>query len=363
MSGPPVSIDRLGAGDLPELTSLFGALGLYMPQENVEQFARPRQEAPGIEVVTLGMRESGRLVGTMGWLELPFQLPGGARTSARWMVNYYVLPELRGRGLGRRLEEATRHAAGYHLITGGTPHSIPIFEKAGWRLLGQVESWRWIAPCLSLSRMAERRAGAGRIAPPSPMEFRIGSGTGSRVSCAQDSIRECPWAADPLAGGPDEGGVPRTAAYLAYAFEGPLARQFRLHEVRVDGAPAGFFALAVRPLRWPLLGADIIDLDALPGREGQVVEAARRMALACADVARLRITPVPRFVRALEKAKGRRVPGSTIPLRMHHGPGIPGDWFDPERWRVTPGDHDQYRIRKGSQAWDLVPRSSAPQRR
>lgn len=354
-----VSIEPLGAADLEELSRLFAALGLFMPASNLAQFSAPRGASPGIEVVTLGMREAGRLVGTIGWLELPLQLPDGRLTSGRWLVNFHLLPQWRGRGLGRGLESAARGGSGLSLITGGTPHSIPLFEEAGWRLVGEVESWWWSAPCLSPRRALERLSAAGRSVPPGTVAFRRGSGAGSRVvaRAGLTGLEGTPWAGVKAREPGGDCGVPRTADYLAFAFGGALRHTISVHSVTVDDRLAGYFALAVRSMHWPLLGADVVDFDALPGSEIPVLAAARRVALACADVVRVRITPRARFVAALEELGARRSPDPGLPLRILDERRTHAEVFDPRLWRVTPGDHDQYRMRTSSQPWVLAPRS------
>jgi len=148
---------------------------------------------------------------------------------------------------------------------------------------------------------------------------------------------------------------------IEFAFGGALRRFHTLHEVAVNGVVAGFFALAARVERIPWLTTEVMDLDAVPGREKQTIRAARAAALSCADVARFRFCGA-RFARALDGlGMGRRL-AADHPLRISfdaaravEGPHL----RRAESWRLTYGDHDQYRCGSSSIPW-IAPQAVPP---
>ncbi len=108
--------------------------------------------------------------------------------------------------------------------------------------------------------------------------------------------------------------------------------------------------LAARSERWPLLTTEIIDLDAVEGREPEIIGAAHRTALACADIVRLHICG-ERFVAGARRVGGIARESADLPLRISCEEEFPPSVTDPALWRLTYGDHDQYRVRPASRIW------------
>jgi GNAT superfamily N-acetyltransferase len=55
-----------------------------------------------------------------------------------WLTAFYVRPELRGRGIGRKLVAAIEAAAqrlGFAQLYAGSGHAASLFVRAGWHLL------------------------------------------------------------------------------------------------------------------------------------------------------------------------------------------------------------------------------------
>jgi len=341
-----VKLEPLAGPSLAELEDLYRELGLGMPSENLEQFSRPRTEG-GIEVATLLMRDEGRVVGTIGWIEAPLSVPGlEGPLRARWPINLYLLPRYRGRRLGVELMRAAMSGAPLCLVIGGNAASIPVLEKTGWRLLGNLASYRWAFPCLSPGSIKDRFRKSGRTRPPSIV--RIPSHRTRLAARRVDRMEGLlPWVAKAPA---DEAGVVRDESYLRFAFGGDLKAYHSLHEVTVDEALVGYFVLAARAERLPLLTTQIVDLDAVPGREAAVLDAARKTAMTCGDIVRLRLCG-ERFVSVMaEQARYRSARGD-LELRAHASGDLLESLPSGGAWRLSYGDHDQYRVRPTSQVF------------
>jgi len=348
-----MTLTALAPSELPELEEFFRRLPLPMPSENLRQFSAPRSAPDGHEVVTLVMREAGAIVGTVGWVDVPLRVNDdrGDRLDdprlrrVRWPVNLYLRSEQRGRGLGKKLMEATREGAAVRAVIGGNQASMPVLDRTGWRVTDSLICARWARPCLRLSRLADRLLDGPRREPPASCEWKL-AGMPVRALRVTRLSGALPWASPEARGEAGEAATPRDPAYLDFAFGGPLRPWHSLHEVTVSGALAGCFALAARAERRGRLTVEIVDLEAVAGRERPVLEAARRTALACADVARLRILG-RRFTGLLA---GRAT--ADHPLRISCdedlAPALGG-------WKLTYGDHDQYRVRAASRPWRRGP--------
>lgn len=344
-----MSLSLLAPGEMPELLDFLKRLPLDVRPENLTQFWMPRTTAGGSATSILVLREAGTIIASIGWIDVPLRInddQGHARTgerhkSIRWPVNFYVLAELRGKGLGHRLLEATRDGATLRAAIGG---AIKLLERTGFRSTISLVCARWVRPCLDPARLGERLRGGERRPPPDLASWRI-DGALVRARRLRRFDVALPWADRSSRGAPGEAGVPRDAAYLEFAFGGVLGPYHASYVVDVDGTPAGHFVLAARAGRRFLLVAEIVDLDAMPGREKEVIEAARRTALACADMARLRISGA-RFTRVLEGTTRGIVTDQTLRIVCDEPWGSP-----PADWRMTYGDHDHYRARASSLAW------------
>lgn len=337
-----MNLAELGEDELPELERFFQALPLDVPPENLRQFSRPRKKEGGYEIKTLALREEGRIVGTIGWIQTPLFI-GGRNEVARWPINYFILPSHQGRGHGRILLEALREGARWGLVTGGTEDSTRMFDKTGWKLVGHLESYRWACPCLDPRRIVDRLCQGGRRPPPETV--KCGEVEASRAELLAPLVDWRP--------AQEELGVRRTPGYLRFAFEGALKPYHAAYIVRKSGRPIGFFILEPKNDRLPLLAVQVVDLDSAAGHEAAVLAAARETGRACADLIRLRLLG-RRFTAILRKMPDARPGGPDVPFRVvsySDGAPPPPEMLDPQNWRVTYGDHDEYRVRGDSQIW------------
>jgi hypothetical protein len=114
----------------------------------------------------------------------------------------------------------------------------------------------------------------------------------------------------------------------------------------------GYFVLAAQADRFPLLVAQIVDCDAVPGREAAVLWAASRTGLRCADIVRLRILG-QRFAHSLARVPASRPGQPDVPFRILPPQNYHGEAHRSNLWRITYGDHDEYRSYPYTQRWRL----------
>jgi len=336
-------IERLHPDELPALDAFFDLLALGMPQANLKQFSSPRLVEGDIEVVTFVARDSDRIVGTIGWLRTPLLL-AGQRTRALWPINFYVHPEYRGLGLGKNMLDTMKGDKSLMIVLGGTDSSIPLFEKMGAHLLGHLATCRWFFPNLSPGRLHDRLRAKARSFPPKQVGFRTGQGT------VLASRTERPGAAGLDRGPASDNTVPHGPSYLDYAFGGPLASLFACYRVTVDGEWAGHFVLSPAADRRPFLAVEVMDLDALPGQETAVLEAARRTAFRRADIVRLRMSG-RRFTSRFASLPGRSRIDEGAPFRAWFGEDLAEAVGQIDDWHLTYADHDEFRQRSHLQKW------------
>ncbi len=71
---------------------------------------------------------------------MPFRLrTSGRERDAAWFVDFYVLPDMQGRGLGRRLTEAVQSRFAVTASLSQTAMAWRVFQKLGWRERAAVE--------------------------------------------------------------------------------------------------------------------------------------------------------------------------------------------------------------------------------
>jgi len=339
-----VSLEPIAAPDLPELLEFFERIGVHFGAGNLQQFSRPGGYPGGVGITTLALRDDGRIQGTIGWIDVPALVRGSA-VMLRWPINQYLAAECRGRGLGKALMEATRPGTALRCVIGGNSASIPILDRTGYIQMGNLQRFRWSRPCLAPRLVGDRLAAGPRSLPPEELGFTRG---GRRVTARRAPALDppdLPWQRSAPPGGIQ---VPRTQGYLRWAFGGPLQSWHLVYQVVIEGSLSGCFVLAARAERRFVLTTEIVDLDCAAGAEEETLDAALRVALSRADVARLRVCG-GRLVRAAASAGGRKE--SDHPVRLSCDASLMGELRDLDAWQLTYGDHDQFRVRASSRIW------------
>jgi hypothetical protein len=340
-----MKIEHLQEKDLPDVQHFLSQLPLTVPTNNFSQFWVPRKGRVGYEIGLMGLKDKGRLIGTLGYIQVPLRL-AESHKMGRWPTNYFLLQEYRRKGLGGVLLAAMCDAGQWGLVSGGTTYSTAVFEKSGWHLIGNLSSCRWFRPCMNPSRLIDRLRVGSRRMPLKTLLFasRKGSLSVRRIDEVAEGI---PWESDDRA---EEDGVPRNMEFLEFAFGNALKDYHVVYTVFLKEKPVGYFVLAAQADRFPFLATQIMDCDSLPGEEDIVLWAASQTGLTCSDLVRLRIMG-QRFVRALDNVPGARWGVPDVPFRVLPPRGT-GEHVPLHNWRVTYGDHDEYRNYPHSQRWE-----------
>lgn len=103
--------------------------------------------------------DSGRLIGTAGWLAMDAKDDGGRPRTAR-IRKVFVHPDMARRGLASRLvraAEADAAAAGYpNLFVRANINAVPLYEKLGYRAesRGDMPAGDQVLPVVYMSRPA-----------------------------------------------------------------------------------------------------------------------------------------------------------------------------------------------------------------
>lgn len=301
--------------DLPAIEDFLAGLGVPFLPPNRDQFLLPRQHRGG-QVATYLLRGSaGEVVGLLGCLELPLRSPEA--TSFRWPINFFLAPELRGRGLGKTMMTEVMRGAEGGLVLGGNPRSIPVLERTGWEKLGELKTYRF-----SGARQGDEGV---EVQPGLPLA--------------------APWA-QAISGSL---GGPRTPETLDFAFGGALAPCHAPFQVLADGQLVGYFVLSARHENGSSPAALITDFDAVPGFEVATVTAALTAAQRlAADV--FTHACAGRFCRALDQLEPTAT-GVGLPLWIWRGQKSLPATLRAEDWHITHGDHDRYRQWPGSRRW------------
>ncbi len=90
-----------------------------------------------IDAPLAAFSDSGRIAGHAGLLPVTVSW-SDRRIQGAWFIDYFVLPEYRGSGLGRILMQEVMQSAPLVLAVGATPMSTPVFERLGWRRIPET---------------------------------------------------------------------------------------------------------------------------------------------------------------------------------------------------------------------------------
>jgi len=85
-------------------------------------------------------RGAEKVVGAQGMLRVALKV-GEATVPAAWMIDFAVREELRKRGAGTALEVEARKERAVRMLLEGTPASVRLVVRAGWKALGDIPLW------------------------------------------------------------------------------------------------------------------------------------------------------------------------------------------------------------------------------
>ena len=134
MGGTQLAQFRAGAPAFRDCTALAPVLGPGFAAVTVLPPLVPLDEA----VLGAGCVTGGACLGGLCY---------GAAQLATWFIDFAVLPEFQGSGIGKELTRRWM-AVGLHHLTFCNPMSIAIFKKFGWqKTLGTLvipKKWPWL---------------------------------------------------------------------------------------------------------------------------------------------------------------------------------------------------------------------------
>jgi GNAT superfamily N-acetyltransferase len=86
------------------------------------------------------LRRSGQIIGQLG--TIPVRLKAGSTyTKAIWILEFVILPEFRGKGLGKKLVLAAGEKYRTMLTLGINEASTRVFTSLGWKTMGRIHRY------------------------------------------------------------------------------------------------------------------------------------------------------------------------------------------------------------------------------
>jgi GNAT superfamily N-acetyltransferase len=115
------------------------------------------------------LRSNGKIVGQLG--TIPVQLKvGAASTKAIWILEFVILPEFRGRGLGKKLVLAAGEKYRTMITLGINEASTRVFTSLGWKPMGRIHRYHKFLFAGSSAKIPGKRSllrdGLNRISFP-----------------------------------------------------------------------------------------------------------------------------------------------------------------------------------------------------
>jgi hypothetical protein len=342
-----VEVSRRTPDDNEELTAIYA--GIFGERAAAESRARwdwqyranpHAPEGPALWVV----RQDGRPVGQMG--TMPAALWWGDReVRASWGMDYFVRPDLEGRGHGVRLARAWMQSVDVALAAGLTPPAYAVYLRLGFRDLGHIPFFQAV---LDPAAVLRRRFGglAGVVAgpvlgaalaarrlvgprPPADVEVVTAGEIGAEYDTLWAHVR-----------GGLAAGVRRDSAYVRWKYRESPVRSYELLEARRGGALAGIVVIRHAPYEGLRLGW-VVDLIAGPERGVRdALLAAALAALRRAGVARVEAVCANAALAADLRRHGFLAGRSRVRLCVW-APGLPdGPLRSLDAWHIMRGDGD-----------------------
>jgi GNAT superfamily N-acetyltransferase len=168
MSEPMIVLRDFLPGDRERL---YAFLGNIWPERTHEQLDRRwwwwAVEQPPL---LLALGDGAKVIGMCGYLPLSI-FSGGERREGAWVIDYFVLPEHQGKGIGKRFVADLASRFEFLASLNQTDAAWAAFVRSGWRK--RTFAPLFIAPSSALtSRLARLGAGAnGAAGILAPAEF------------------------------------------------------------------------------------------------------------------------------------------------------------------------------------------------
>jgi GNAT superfamily N-acetyltransferase len=199
-------------------------------------------QGPPVWVVKSG----GEIVGQVA--TIPVELKAGeAATRAAWILEFILLPEFRGQGLGKRLVEEVGKSYPTMITLGINEASTRVFASLGWKPLGGIHRYHRM---LYLGSAAKRGGFAGGALDLLSLPLRIFPGGRQqagrfevRHDLALDRELDALWE---RASRQWQAGVRREHQYLTWQFRNQPGKKFEMIKLYERGTLAGYAVLFFR---------------------------------------------------------------------------------------------------------------------
>jgi GNAT superfamily N-acetyltransferase len=184
-----VQIEQFELADQDALLSFLRVAYADEPRKSEPAFWRwhylENPLTPPDDIPLWVVRSGKRIVGQLATIPVELKV-GGDQTRAIWILDFVILPEYRGRGLGKRLVLAARESFPTMITLGINEQSTAVFRSLKWVALGGVHRYhRLLYPGDALSEVSKfeplRRLANLCYAPFRPRDARTSDRAGGVV--------------------------------------------------------------------------------------------------------------------------------------------------------------------------------------
>jgi GNAT superfamily N-acetyltransferase len=134
-------LQRDQLGDLPGfLREVYPGEGRKAGLGYLEWFYRQNPNADADALSIWVVRKDGKIVGQLGAIPVQVKV-GAASTKAIWILEFVLLPEFRGQGLGKKLVLAAGEKYRSMITLGINEASTRVFASLGWKPMGRIHRY------------------------------------------------------------------------------------------------------------------------------------------------------------------------------------------------------------------------------
>lgn len=194
------------------------------------------------------VKDKDHIVGQLATIPVALKV-GERETRAIWILDFIVLPQYRGRGLGKRLVLASRESCPTMITLGINDQSIPVFRSLNWVAIGGVHRYhRLLYPGDAFREIPFNSLRSiinicyAPLRPRYTQTFYAGSGEIREITSFDDSFNEL-WQ---RAGAQWPCAVVRNSRYLEWQFRRQPGKRFEVRGLYEQNQLMGYVVLFFR---------------------------------------------------------------------------------------------------------------------